>query len=224
MKHRVSFGTSSAAIAAAMLVTGCMTAHVEQSRHTLTGVGEGDSVVILARSYHNGNYTEGGFIDCVGKHLAGGSSGLVVIPDDEFRDSFYPWFEPRVAPKSPEDIPKLLSDAAVAKRFADTGVRYIIWVQGSTEALEGGGSISCTVGPGAGGCFGMMWWEKDSDYEASVWDMRQLASAGMVSTDVNGMSFMPAVVIPVPLIAPTQNAACKRLSDQLKLFLVEGIS
>ena len=69
-----------------------------------------------------------------------------------------------------------------------------------------------------------MWWEKDSDYEASVWDMKQLASAGMVSTDVNGMSFMPAVVVPVPLIAPTQTTACKRLSDQLRMFLVEGIS
>ena len=98
------------------------------------------------------------------------------------------------------------------------------WIEGSTEALEGGGNISCSVGPGAGGCFGLMWWEKDSDYEASVWDMKQLASAGMVSTDVNGMSFMPAVVVPVPLIAPTQTTACKRLSDQLRMFLVEGIS
>jgi hypothetical protein len=208
----------------ALTCGGCMTAHIEQSRHTLTGVGHGDTVVILARSYHNGNYTENEFIDCVGKHLSSGSDGLTVIPDDEFRDAFYPWFEPRVAPKSPDEIPNLLSDEAVAKRFSDTGIRYIVWVQGATEALEGGGSISCTVGPGAGGCFGMMWWEKDSDYQAAVWDMKQLASAGMVSTDVNGMSFMPAVVIPVPLVAPTQNTACKRLSDQLKLFLVEGAS
>lgn len=211
-------------VTAAGLLTGCMTAHVEQSRHTLTGVGDGDSVVILARSYHSGNYTEDGFIDCVGKQLSGGSQPLSVVTDDEFRDSFYPWFEPRTAPKSPREIPKLLSDAAVAQRFSETGIRYIIWIEGSTEALEGGGSISCSVGPGAGGCFGMMWWEKDSDYEASVWDMKQLASAGRVATDVNGMSFMPAVVVPVPLIAPTQNTACKRLSDQLRLFLVEGIS
>ena len=70
----------------------------------------------------------------------------------------------------------------------------------------------------------MMWWEKDSDYEASVWDMKQVASAGMVATDVNGMSFMPAVVVPVPLIAPTQNTACKRLAKQLRMFLVGGVS
>ena len=208
----------------ALALGGCMTANIEQSRHTLTGMGEGEAVVILARTYHNGNYTESDFIDCLGKNLSKGSQPLPVISDDEFRDSFYPWFEPRTAPRSPAEIPKLLSDSAVAQRFVDTGVRYIVWIEGSTEALEGGGNISCSVGPGAGGCFGLMWWEKDSDYEASVWDMKQLASAGMVSTDVNGMSFMPAVVVPVPLIAPTQTTACKRLSDQLRMFLVEGIS
>ena len=224
MSRTLSAARTGAILCAAVLASGCMTAHIEQSRNTLTGVGEGEAVVILARSYHNGNYTEKDFIDCVDEQLGRGEAGLKVIPDDEFRDAFYPWFEPRTAPKSPNDLPRLLADSAVAKKFAETGVRYIVWIEGSTESLEGGGSISCSVGPGAGGCFGMMWWEKDSDYEASVWDMKRVASAGMVATDVNGMSFMPAVVVPVPLIAPTQNTACKRLAKQLRMFLVEGVS
>ena len=52
-------------VCVAAMTSGCMTAHIEQSRNTLTGVGEGEAVVILARSYHNGNYTEKDFIDCV---------------------------------------------------------------------------------------------------------------------------------------------------------------
>ena len=32
----------------AALSGGCMTATIEQSRHTLTGVGDGDSIVVLA--------------------------------------------------------------------------------------------------------------------------------------------------------------------------------
>ena len=147
----------------ALALGGCMTAHIEQSRHTLTGMGEGEAVVILARTYHNGNYTESDFIDCLGKNLSKGSQPLPVISDDEFRDSFYPWFEPRTAPRSPAEIPKLLSDSAVAQRFVDTGVRYIVWIEGSTEALEGGGNISCSSGPAAGSCIDRTWWEKDSD-------------------------------------------------------------
>ena len=203
----------------AALTGGCMTATIEQSRHTLTGVGDGDAIVVLARSYHNGNNTEGKFIDCIDKQLGKGRRSMTVIPDEDFRDAFYPWFEPRTAPKTPADLPSLLAEPAVVDRINETGLRYIVWVEGSTEALEGGGNISCSVGPGGGGCFGLMWWEKDSDYEASVWDLRQVASAGQVAADVNGMSIMPAVVIPVPLIAPTQTTACKRLSDQLKMFL-----
>ncbi len=209
-------------VLAALAGAGCMTATIEQSRHTLTGVGDGDSVVVLARSYHNGNNTESKFIDCIDEQLAKGNRSMTVIGDDEFRDAFYPWFEPRTAPKTPADLPVLLAEPAVVDRINETGLRYIVWVEGSTEALEGGGNISCSVGPGGGGCFGLMWWEKDSDYEASVWDLQQVASAGQVAADVNGMSIMPAVVIPVPLIAPTQTTACKRLSNQLKLFLHEG--
>jgi hypothetical protein len=210
---------------AALAGGGCMTATIEQSRHTLTGVEDGDSIVVLARSYHNGNNTETKFIDCIDEQLGKGSTAMTVIPDEDFRDAFYPWFEPRTAPKTPADLPALLAEPAVVERIKETGLRYIVWVEGSTEALEGGGNISCSVGPGGGGCFGLMWWEKDSDYEASVWDLKHVASAGQVAADVNGMSIMPAVVIPVPLIAPTQTAACKRLSNQLKLFLLaEGIS
>jgi hypothetical protein len=210
-------------VLAALAGGGCMTATIEQSRHTLTGLEDGDSIVVLARSYHNGNNTEGKFIDCIDEQLAKGSSAMKVIPDEDFRDAFYPWFEPRTAPKTPADLPALLAEPAVVERINETGLRYIVWVEGSTEALEGGGNISCSVGPGGGGCFGLMWWEKDSDYEASVWDLRQVASAGQVAADVNGMSIMPAVVIPVPLIAPTQTTACKRLSNQLKMFLLEGV-
>ena len=37
----------------------------------------------------------------------------------------------------------------------------------------------------------------------------------------SGTSFLPAVVVPIPLLARTQAKACKGLSDQLKLFIVD---
>ena len=53
-----------------------------------------------------------------------------------------------------------------------------------------------------------------------LWDLEGLESAGTVSADVSGTSFLPALVIPIPLIARTQTKACKGLADQLKLFIV----
>ncbi|MDH3351330.1 MAG: hypothetical protein OEM51_07260, partial [Gammaproteobacteria bacterium] len=59
------------------------------------------------------------------------------------------------------------------------------------------------------------------DYDASVWDLQGLESAGTVSADVSGTSFMPALVIPLPFIARTQARACKTLADQLHAFIVQ---
>ena len=62
----------------------------------------------------------------------------------------------------------------------------------------------------------------DEPYQASVWDLSELESAGTVTTDVSGTSFLPALVIPIPLIARTQTKACKALADQLQLFIDSG--
>jgi hypothetical protein len=110
----------------------------------------------------------------------------------------------------------------VAEKVAAQGVRYIIWLDGDTERVAGGGSLSCAAGPGGGGCFGFAWWQNDSDYSAAIWDLDGLQSVGTITADVSGTSFLPALVIPIPLIARTRAAACKGLANQLHDFIVGG--
>ena len=203
-----------------ILIGACTTARVEDTRITATGIQEGEGVVIMARSYHLGNETETKFIDCVGSAIGRGSGRLRVVPNDEFVDSLFPWFEPRTAPSNTKGLPDLMERPGVAEVIAKQGVRYLIWLEGDTERVAGGGSLSCAAGPGGGGCFGFAWWQNDSKYEAAVWDLTALESAGTISADVSGTSFLPAIVIPIPLIARTRAKACKGLADQLKLFIV----
>ena len=203
-----------------VVMTACSTARVEDTRQTATGIRAGEGVVIMAKSYHLGNETEEKFVDCVGTSISRGSSALRVVPTDEFVDALFPWFEPRTEPSDTEDLPDLLRRPGVAEIIADKGVRYLIWLGGDTEKVAGGGSMSCAVGPGGGGCFGFAWWQNNSKYEAAVWDITALESAGTVSADVSGTSFLPAIVIPIPLIARTRAKACKGLADQLKSFIV----
>lgn len=206
---------------AGLILSGCITSRVEDAREGVTGIDEGESVVILAKSYHLGNETEAKYIRCIEDALARGSNGLRVIPHKQFIDSLFPWFEPRTAPAETKGLPKLMERPGVAERLAEQQVRYIIWLDGDTERVAGGGSLSCAAGPGGGGCFGFAWWQKDADYSASVWDLHGLESAGTVTTDVSGTSFMPALVLPLPLIARTQAKACKTLSNQLHSFIVQ---
>jgi hypothetical protein len=200
------------------IIAGCITASVERVRQGTTGITEGEGVVIMAKSYHLGNETESSFVKCLGKNVD--RDGIRVIPSEEFIDGLFPWFEPRTAPADTKALPDLMKKPKVSEFIRANNIRYIIWVDGDTDKIDGGGSLSCAIGPGGGGCFGFAWWQKDGDYEASVWDLNGLEDVGKVSTSVKGTSFMPALIIPVPLIARTQTKACKGLAEQLTLFII----
>ncbi len=204
----------------ALAVSGCVTSRIEDAREISTGLNEGEGVVIMAKSYHLGNETESAFIECVGQSIGRGSGRLRVIPNKEFVDALFPWFEPRTAPADTKGLPDLMARPGVPEMIREKGVRYVIWLDGDTDRVAGGGSLSCAAGPGGGGCFGFAWWQNDAKYNASVWDLSGLEDAGTVSADFSGTSFLPAIVVPIPLIARTQTKACQGLSDQLKLFVV----
>jgi hypothetical protein len=219
VKANNNYARTCIAAMTALACVGCVTSRVEDARESETGINEGEAVVVMAKSYHLGNETEANYIRCVEKALARGAGGLRVIPHREFVDSLFPWFEPRTAPADTKHLPKLMDNPGVVQRIEEQKVRYIIWLDGDTERVAGGGSLSCAAGPGGGGCFGFAWWQNDADYEASVWDLQDLESAGTVTTDVSGTSFLPALVIPIPLIARTKTKACKSLAGQLQIFI-----
>ena len=202
-------------------LTGCVTSRIEDARENTTGLNAGESIVVMAKSYHQGNETEADYISCVEKALGSGSGGVSVIPNQQFVDELFPWFEPRTAPADTKGLPALMSRPGVEAAVKEMGVRYIVWLDGDTERVAEGGSLSCAAGPGGGGCFGFAWWQNDADYEASVWDLDAHEIAGTISADLSGTSFLPAIVVPIPLIARTQSRACKGLATQLRAFIVQ---
>lgn len=208
------------ALAAALLSTGCVTATVDEMVFNEPAEGVGDaSVVILGRRHASDYETEPDFIQCIGKHIQRGDPSINVIGELEFLNSLYPWFEPRTAPLRPADLDRLMTQPPVAERLASLQTEYLIWVDGSTVQTNSAGSMTCGVGPGGAGCFGFGTWGNDSTYEATIWDFTNRAEVGRVNTSASGQSYMPAVVVPIPIIAPVQGTACDGLGDQLLKFL-----
>ncbi|MEO0576875.1 MAG: hypothetical protein AAF004_15565 [Pseudomonadota bacterium] len=154
------------ALSALAILSGCSTSQTNVLNAKEMADYGGESVVVMARSYHTGNQTERDFTQCVVKAMGKGKSGINIMEGDEFVDAMYPWFEPRTAPNDIGDMPNLLSNDLVAERMRSTGVRYVVWLDGNTERPGGGGSVSCAAGPGGAGCFGFAWWENDSDEAA----------------------------------------------------------
>ena len=202
----------------AAFTAGCMTAKLEENRTMQTAISGHDTVVILAKPHVDGTSSEDEFMDCVGSKLAS-NAGIAVQPNNQFVDRMFPWFEPSTAPQRAEGVRRLLARPLIAERIAESGVRYLIWLDGNTRKIDSGGSMSCAVGPGVAGCLGFGWWEKESAYEATIWDLNEAKTAGTVSAKVNGTSAMLGILVPVPFIARVQATACDRLASQLREFL-----
>ena len=208
-------------VAAALPLLGAcgITSRIEPYKQTDAVIAEGEHIVILARRQHSTHEAEEDFVQCISDGLAGGKAGLDVHSSKEFEDKMYPWFEPSTAPLSTEDLSTLFARPGVLEQVESTGVRYVVWVDGSTDRVASGGGITCAAGVGGAGCMGLAWWEDDSRYDLTVWDVEEVESEGTIYADYKGRSVMPAIVIPIPLITRPQNHACKGLTDQLRQFL-----
>jgi hypothetical protein len=218
-----------------LLLSGCMTSKVDETRQVASPILADESIVLLKKPQLEGVGTEEEFLDCVQQKLGGelihpeegqdstkstARTPFKIYGEQEFTDALFPWFEPSTAPANAEGLRFLLQRPGVMPRLQQIGVRYVVWIDGNTQKTDSGGSVACAVGPGGGGCFGVGWWEKESGYVASVWDMQTAAEIGSVSADVSGTSVLIGAIAPIPIITPVRRTACDRLSEQLRSFLV----
>lgn len=191
---------------------------MDESRELATSISATESVVVLAKPQIEGAAAESEFLDCVGNRIARDRS-IAVHPNESFTDKLFPWFEPGTVPTRAEQVAAVLAQPGVSEQVAATGVRYVVWLDGGTRKTDSGGSLACGVAPGAAGCIGFGWWEKEAQYEATVWDLRQSKSVGSVGTSVSGTSAVVGAIVPLPFIARVEGTACSRLGDQLHDFL-----
>ena len=201
-----------------LLITSCSTTRIDQEVNAAYSIKDGESIVVLSDSYHTGNKTENDFMDCLNRSLSKKQDQFNIISTTEFQNIFYPWFEPSTAPQNIEDLPKVLGKQIIKDKLDELEIKYLVKVTGETKTNASSGALSCAAGPGGGGCFGFALWVDTSSYEASVWDLSQETSVGNLSANVSGTSVIPAIVIPIPILARTQSNACEGLTQQIVGF------
>ena len=202
-----------------IIFASCTSTTVDEFRQGETGIESDESVVILGRRQASDYETRSEFVECVGERMTRGDGAINIVPERQFIDAMFPWFEPRTAPLRTRDLERMMAENVVARKMDEFGIRYIVWLDGSTETTDRAGTLSCALGPGGGACFGGLTWEDDANFIAMVWDVGSFSTVGTISAEATGQSYVPALVVPIPLIARVEANACQRLANQLKQFV-----
>ena len=198
-------------------LAGCSTVVVEENKYEPVANEGGEFTVVVLGRHESSNYdTEDDLVDCVANKLESKSSK--VISEDMLSDAIYPWLEPRIAPLKVNGILRMLNRPKIREKLDEMGLRYMVWVDGSTQTTSQAGSLSCAIGPGIIGCYGMGVWTNESDYDVSIWDIVAGKEVNTLSVTAEGTSYLPAVVVPIPLIARVQSSACKGIADQVEKY------
>jgi len=220
MNKRSAFLATAQAVIVLVLTSCRTTTVIDEYRITPTSIDTAESVVVLGRRDGMDKDTEADFVTCVGKSLSSSSSRLRVVPEREFVDAMYPWFEVSTAPMDVSNVEQLLQNDAVAAKIEGFHIRYFIWIDGFTETTDSTGSVSCAIGPGGGGCIGFKSWDDEANYEASIWDLAEANVSGKINTETSGTSYVPAMIVPIPLLARVKATACNAMADELLTFIV----
>ncbi|SVB64488.1 uncharacterized protein METZ01_LOCUS217342, partial [marine metagenome] len=59
-----------------LVLSGCVTSRIEQSRDAVTGISSGEAMVLLGRASYNEKQTEESFTDCIADALDQGENPI----------------------------------------------------------------------------------------------------------------------------------------------------
>ncbi len=199
-----------------LTIVACSTVRIEENRLETTVLGNTETIAVLGRRHASSYNTEYDLVSCVANDV--GRHGARVIAEDELSDMLYPWLEPRIAPIKIEAMLYMMNRPKVREQLEAMNLRYVVWVDGSTETTNQSGSVSCAIAPGFVGCYGMGIWTNESDYDVSIWDIQEMREINQITVNAEGTSYLPAIVVPIPLIARVQASACAGIAKQVSTY------
>jgi hypothetical protein len=161
-------------------------------------------------------------MECVGNHLRAYNPPVEIVLAESVRFDFFPWLEPSTAPTNLEDLRTLVFQPAIEQKIRGLGVRYLLSIQGGTTTSIPGGGIFCGGSGMGAGCFGFAYGSHQSSFTASIIDLQENGEHSEVASKQSSDVYVPAFLLPIPLIAPTEAAACERLARDIHTAIAKN--
>jgi len=134
---------------------------------------------------------------------------------ERIQSMLFPLFEASTNPATEEAFAALLRREDVRNRLVGQGVDYLVAYSGNTRQDDWQGGILCGAGYGGGGCLGFMWSDRSTTLDAVLWNLSESGLPRHAAAMDEGTSMMPALGLPIPLVARTQHDACRELGSRI---------
>lgn len=155
------------------------------------------------------------FAECVEKNLKKEFPKIEFIRGDRFRDTLFPWFDPKTAPREEGKLSAILSKTRVRERIEAIGVELLIYVHGDTNQ----GRFSGSHGGGYGGAAGYYGAKRQTHIWTTVWNLKDYVRVGDSDVNFQGTVHMPILGLPIIIPVFTESSACKETSMLISKFL-----
>jgi hypothetical protein len=180
----------------------------------------GENIVLLSNLKTTQNFDDDDVYNCLSSTMRSVNPGLNFVTAKQFRENLYPYFMPSTTPHTLESYKTILGKSEVEQRIKALKVRYLVVLLTSETVMDWHGGIFCGGGFGGGGCLGLSWWDRKSDFGFAIWDLHSKSLSASVQTKAAGTGIMPAFILPIPVYSPaTESAACKEIGNRLSKVL-----
>ena len=219
-------------LAVAVNLPGCAS---PASRHPETDIRAAESkavppavTIITVRQY---SYEQGVEIvrneklltDCIQNAIRRVNPNQDFIPFEKLTRLVFTNLPAHRVPRNPEYLEMLVKDPRFLNGAGSLGLRYLVFVGGTTETTisSSGGCVGGGPAPAAA-CLAFVFFDKDSQISASVMDIHKL---NFVETDIkqgaSGTSWIGILgFIPLGYYSPTVEQACNSLGQRVGAFLI----
>lgn len=163
-------------------------------------------------------------VRCITEGIRRRQPHLPIVSFEAFSAVAFPNLAAKARPRRPDYLGILLGDAEFRRRIAPLGLRHIVFVGGITETKPPRGGIACGADSrGAGGCLGVVIWDKRSALAASIVDLASRAPARELKAEARGTAWLAIIgIIPLGMPAMTETAACTEIGHRVADALAQG--
>ena len=186
-----------------ILSSGCMKSQINDSLTTNAPGFKPQTMTILSSNMEAKNLA-----DCLQRELKEDFLDIKIIPEDQFRNALFPWFEYRTAPKDAAELSALLNKTFIRKHIKRLGVEILVYVHGETNQGQLEGPGFCGGGYGGAACLGYVSAERETYMATTVFNLIDATTLGSTDVHYHGNVRVPMLLIPIPIPAFTQSAAC----------------